>query len=165
MPHQVFGRHLGRNEAQRRALFRNLMTDLFRYDRIKTTEAKAKAVKPEAERIITRAKRAEGSRLVSLAQAGNLATLSPLVGGANAQKMVDLAKAGQTAELEKMAAAVALHARRVILRTIHDKAVVDRLIHEVAANNLERPGGYTRILKLGPRRGDAAEMVYLEIVA
>ncbi len=116
MRHATVGRKLGRSRAHRRALFRNLMTELFRWERIKTTEAKAKAVRGEAEQIITLAK--DGS----------------------------------------------LHARRQILREIHDKAVVDKLIHVIGPDMAERPGGYTRIIKLGPRRGDAAPMVYLELV-
>jgi len=114
--HATVGRKLGRSGAHRRALFRNLMTELFRRERIKTTEAKAKAVRGEAEQIIT------------------------------------LAKDG------------GLHARRQILREIHDKAVVDKLIHVIGPDMAERPGGYTRIIKLGPRKGDAAPMVYLELV-
>jgi large subunit ribosomal protein L17 len=114
--HATVGRKLGRSRAHRRALFRNLMTELFRRERIKTTEAKAKAVKHEAERIIT------------------------------------LAKSGD------------LHARRQILREIQDKAVVDKLIHVIGPDMAERPGGYTRIIKIGPRQGDAAPMVFIELV-
>lgn len=116
MRHATVGRKLGRSRAHRRALFRNLMTELFRRERIKTTEAKAKAVRGEAEQIITLAK--DGS----------------------------------------------LHARRQILREIHDKAIVDKLIHVIGPDMAQRPGGYTRIIKLGPRKGDAAPMVYLELV-
>lgn len=163
MPHQVYGRHLGRSVGQRRSLFRALMTDLFRYDRIKTTEAKAKAIKPEAERLITRAKKGEPGRLVQLAQAGSARELTALLGATGANRLLSLA-GGDAAELEKAATQTALHNRRVILQTIRDQAVVDRLIHEVAANHFERPGGYTRIIKLGPRQGDAAPMVFLEIV-
>jgi large subunit ribosomal protein L17 len=164
MPHQVFGRHLGRSAAQRQSLFRNLMTELFRYDRIKTTEAKAKAVKGEAEKLITRAKRGEPGRLIGLAQEGNTDRLRAMVGPVQAEKLLGLARDGSPEELEKSAAQMALHARRVILRTIKDQAVVDRLIHEIAATHADRPGGYTRIIKLGPRQGDAADMVFLEIV-
>jgi len=164
MPHQVFGRHLGRNAAQRQSLFRNLMTELFRYDRIKTTEAKAKAVKGEAEKLITRAKRGEPSRLVGFAQDGNTDRLKAMVGPVQAEKLLGLARDGKAEDLEKSAAAMALHARRHILRTIKDQAVVDRLIHEIAAQQIDRPGGYTRIIKLGPRQGDAADMVFLELV-
>jgi large subunit ribosomal protein L17 len=116
MRHATVGRKLGRSRSHRRSLFRNLMTELFRRERIRTTEAKAKAVRHEAERLVTLAK--DGS----------------------------------------------LHARRQILREIHDKAVVDKLIHVIGPDMAERPGGYTRIIKLGPRKGDAAPMVYLELV-
>lgn len=164
MPHQVFGRHLGRNEAQRRALFRNLITALFRHESIKTTEAKAKAIRGEAEKLITRAKRGEPGRLVQIAQDGDATRLSAMVGGASAERLLGLARNGQTAELEKAAAQIALHARRVIMRTVHDGEVADHLIHNIAAEFAERPGGYTRILKIGPRQGDAADMVVLSLV-
>ena len=97
-------------------MFRNLMTELFRHERIKTTEPKAKAIRSEAERIITLARRGD------------------------------------------------LHARRRIMREIHDKAIVDKLIHVIGPDMADRPGGYTRIVKLGPRAGDAAPMVYIELV-
>lgn len=116
MRHAKAGRKLGRKSAQRQALFRNLMTELFRHERIRTTEAKAKAVRPEAERVI------------SLARIGDL------------------------------------HARRQIMRRIGDKAIVDKLIHVIGPDMAARDGGYTRIIKLGPRAGDAAPMVYLELV-
>lgn len=92
------------------------MTELFRHERIKTTEAKARAIRAESERLIT------------LAKAGDLAS------------------------------------RRQIMRVIHDKAIVDKLIHVIGPDMADRPGGYTRIIHLGPRRGDAAPMVYIELV-
>ncbi len=116
MGHAKAGRKLGRKSAHRRALFRNLMTELFRHERIKTTEAKAKAVRGEAE------------------------------------KMIRLASKGD------------LHSRRRIMQEIHDKAIVDKLIHVLGPDMAERDGGYTRIIKLGARAGDAAPMVYLELV-
>ncbi len=116
MAHARAGRKLGRKSAHRRAMFRNLMTELFRHERIKTTEAKAKAVRGEAE------------------------------------KMVRLARIGD------------LNARRKIMREIHDKTIVDKLIHVIGPDMAEREGGYTRIIKLGARAGDAAPMVYLELV-
>jgi large subunit ribosomal protein L17 len=97
-------------------MFRNLMRQLFLHERIRTTEAKARAVRGEAERMIT------------LARVGDL------------------------------------HARRQILKEIHDKAIVDKLIHVIGPDMQDRPGGYTRIIKLGPRAGDAAPMVFLELV-
>ena len=116
MGHATAGSKLSRSSDHRRAMFRNLMAQLFVHERIKTTETKAKAIKPEAERIITMAKKGD------------------------------------------------LHARRSIMREIHDKAVVDKLIHVIGPDMEGRPGGYTRIVKLGPRSGDAAPMVYIELV-
>lgn len=122
MKHGVAGRKLGRNAAQRKALWRGLITELFRHERISTTDAKARSVRGEAEHLITVAKR-------SMAEGGN-----------------------------------AVHARRLAARTITDPEVTKRLFDEVAPRYLSRPGGYTRILKLGPRLGDGAEMVVLELV-
>ncbi len=116
MQHQIAGRHLGRNTAQRKTLFRSLITDLFRHERIKTTEAKAKAVRADAEQLITLAKRGD------------------------------------------------VHARRIAQRTVLDKDVAEKLFKTLGPRYKERAGGYTRILKLGPRQGDAAEMVFLELV-
>jgi large subunit ribosomal protein L17 len=116
MGHAKAGFKLGRSSAHRRALFRNLMTELFRRERIMTTEAKARAIRAEAERLITRAKKGD------------------------------------------------LHARRQIMRDVHDRAVVEKLIHVIGPDMADRPGGFTRIVKLGPRKGDAAPMVYIEIV-
>jgi len=114
--HGKSGRKLGRSSAHKRALFRNLMTELFKHERIRTTEAKARAIQAESERMITLACRGD------------------------------------------------VHARRQILREIQDKAIVDKLIHVVGPEMVDRPGGYTRLIKLGPRRGDAAPMALLEIV-
>ena len=116
MRHRVAGRNLGRPTDHRLALFRNLATDLLRYEKIRTTEAKAKEVRQLAEEMITKAK------------AGNL------------------------------------HARRQVLSTLYDPAVVDKLFETLAPRFQERPGGYTRIIRLGPRKGDAAPMVQLELV-
>ncbi len=116
MQHQIAGRHLGRNTAQRKTLFRSLITDLFRHERIKTTEAKAKAMRADAEQLITLAKRGD------------------------------------------------VHARRIAQRTVQDKDVAEKLFKTLGPRYKERRGGYTRILKLGPRQGDAAEMVFLELV-
>jgi large subunit ribosomal protein L17 len=107
------------------ALFRNLMTELFRHERIRTTKAKAKAVRSHAEKMITMAKRANVKR-----------------------------NADGSDVWERRQAAAALN----------DPVVVKRLFDEIAPRFAERPGGYTRVLKLGPRQGDAAEMVILELV-
>lgn len=113
---------LGRNTSARKALFRDLVTDLFIYERIQTTEAKAKEVRSIAEKMITLAKRGD------------------------------------------------LHARRQVASFVRREQateeldVIQKLFSEIAPRYAERQGGYTRILKLGPRRGDSAPMVYLELV-
>jgi large subunit ribosomal protein L17 len=114
--HQRSGRKLGRDSAHRKALYSNLAGALIEHGRIQTTEAKAKAVKPFAEKMITLGKRGD------------------------------------------------LHARRQALAALRSNDVVHRLFADVAPRFTERPGGYTRIIRLGPRQGDAAEMVYLELV-
>jgi large subunit ribosomal protein L17 len=114
--HARAGKKLGRDSAHRKALYSNLAGALLEHGRIKTTEAKAKAVKPFAEQMITLGKR------------GDLA------------------------------------ARRRALAELRSPGVVSHLFGEVAARFADRPGGYTRIVKLGQRQGDAAEMVYLELV-
>ena len=108
---------LSRDSAHRRSLLRNLSRDLIEHERIKTSQAKAKAVKPEVEKLITLAKRGD------------------------------------------------LHARRKALAELgQDRFLVHKLFEEVAPRYAERPGGYTRIVKLGPRRSDSTEMVFLELV-
>ncbi len=116
MRHRRSGKKLGRDSAHRRALYSNLAGALIEHGRIKTTQAKAKAVKPFAEQMITLGKRGD------------------------------------------------LHARRLALAELRSQDVVHQLFAEVAPRFAARPGGYTRIVKLGPRLGDAAEMVYLELV-
>jgi large subunit ribosomal protein L17 len=117
MRHQKTRNKLSRDAAHRKALLMNLSKELIEHERIKTTEAKAKAVKPEIEKLITLAKRGD------------------------------------------------LHARRQALSTLaQDKFTVHKLFVEVAPRYADRPGGYTRILKLGPRRSDATEMVFIELV-
>lgn len=122
MRHGVAGRKLGRNASQRDALWRGLITDLFRYERISTTDAKARSMRGTAEHLITVAKH-------GLAAGGN-----------------------------------SVHARRLAARVIYDPAVAKRLFDDIAPRFAERPGGYTRIVKVGPRLGDGAEMVVLELV-
>ncbi len=122
MKHRVAGRKLGRSTSQRSALWRNLITDLFRYDRISTTEAKAKSVRGDAEHLISVAKR-------SAAAGGN-----------------------------------PVHARRLAARVITDPEITKRLFDDVALRFTDRAGGYTRIVKVGPRLGDGAQMVVLELV-
>ena len=116
MRHKVAGRTLGRPSGHRRAMYRNLITDLLGYGKIITTEAKAKEVRGLAE------------------------------------KMITLGKEG------------GLHSRRQALSFILDKKVAEKVFAELAPRYAERPGGYTRIIKLGPRLGDGAAMVKLELV-
>ncbi len=108
---------LSRSPSHRKSLMMNLSREVIDHERIQTTEAKAKAVKPELERLIT------------------------------------LAKKGDT------------HSRRkAMARLGQDKFIVYKLFEEIAPRYAERPGGYTRILKLGPRKSDSTEMVFLELV-
>jgi len=116
MRHKIAGRKLSRPTGHRRAMFRNLVTDLLNYEKITTTEAKAKEVRGLAE------------------------------------KMITLGKNG------------GLNSRRQALSFILDKKVTDKIFTELASKYAERPGGYTRIIKLGPRLGDNAPMVQLELV-
>jgi large subunit ribosomal protein L17 len=115
--HNMKRNKLSRDSAERKALLSNLSKQLIEHERIETSQAKAKAVKPDVEKLITLAKRGD------------------------------------------------LHARRQALAALHnDKFIVHKLFDEVAPRYTERPGGYTRIVKLGPRRSDSTEMVYLELV-
>ena len=116
MRHRKKGRNLSRSPSHRRALLRNMATSLFRHGRITTTTAKAKELRPYAERLITLAKRGD------------------------------------------------LHARRLVARRIADREVLGKLFDDIGPRYVERPGGYTRILKLGNRRGDAADMALIELV-
>ncbi len=122
MRHGVAGRKLGRNAAQRDALWRNLITELFRHGQITTTEAKARSMRGDAEHLITVAKH-------GLATGGN-----------------------------------GVNARRLAGRVIYDPMVTKRLFNEIAPLFTERAGGYTRLIKLGQRLGDGAEMARLELV-
>ena len=116
MPTPKKGPRLGGGPAHERLILANLATALFEHDRITTTEAKAKRMRPLAERLVTFAKRGD------------------------------------------------LHARRRVMTTIGDKSVVHRLFTEIAPDMAERPGGYTRITKIAPRKGDNAAMAVIELV-
>ena len=116
MPTPTKGPRLGGGPAHERLILANLATSLFEHDRITTTEAKAKRLRPLAERLVTFAKRGD------------------------------------------------LHARRRVLTVVRDKGVVHRLFTEIAPDMAERPGGYTRITKIGARKGDNAPMAVIELV-
>ncbi len=116
MRHRVRGRQLSRTASHRRAMLNNMVTEFFRHDRIVTTEAKAKELRPFAEKLITLARRGD------------------------------------------------LHARRQVERRIRDRVVAGRLFGEIGPRFASRPGGYTRIVKLGHRSGDGAEMARIELL-
>lgn len=123
MRHQVAGKKLGRGKDQRDSLRKNLVNQLFEHERIETTRTKAIAVRGQAERLITLAKRS-----------------------------VDKDDNGK------------VHARRLAAARMGDPKMVNKLFDDIAPRYKERLGGYTRILKLGPRHGDAAELVLIELV-
>jgi large subunit ribosomal protein L17 len=117
MRHRRQRHKLSRDAAHRRALLRNLQREVIAHERIRTSQAKARAVKPKVEKLITLGKRGD------------------------------------------------LHARRQALSELgQDKFLVHKLFEEIAPRYDERQGGYTRIVKLGPRRSDSTEMVFLELV-
>ncbi|HSR34687.1 MAG TPA: 50S ribosomal protein L17 [Anaerolineae bacterium] len=163
MRHRKSGRHLGRDSGHRRALYRNLMTELFRHERIKTTEAKARAVRPLAERLVTKARKARPERVAELARQRDVQKLSAWFNAKRADQLVSLADQGEDDALQQMAEQVALHARRQVLAVLTDKDVAHKLVDEIAPRFEDRPGGYTRMFKLGMRRGDASRMALLEL--
>ena len=116
MPTPTKGARLGGSPAHQRLILANLATQLFEHGRITTTESRARALRPHAEKLITKAKKGD------------------------------------------------LHNRREVLKTIRDKSVVHTLFTDIAPTFAERPGGYTRITKLGPRKGDNAPMAKIELV-
>ncbi len=122
MRHRVAGRHLGRNTAQRKALFRNLVRELYLHERIITTEAKARAIRADAEKLITKAKH------------------------------------GVTTDGYRV------HAQRQVVAYLGDQTVTKKVFDVFVPRYAARNGGYTRMIKIGKRQGDAADMVVLELV-
>ena len=123
MRHKIAGKRLSRGKDERLALRRILIKQLFEHERIRTTRAKAEAIRGQAE------------------------------------KMITLAKRGNKAE-----GAAAVHVKRLAVARLGDKEIVKKLFEDIAPRFENRPGGYTRMVKLGPRYGDSAEMVLLELV-
>lgn len=115
MRHRKKGRELSRTSSHKRAMLRNMATSLIQHERIRTTEAKAKELRPVVEKLIT-------------------------LGGVDD-----------------------VHSRRRARRMIEDRAALQKLFDDVGPRFRERPGGYTRILKLGPRKGDGAELAIIEL--
>jgi large subunit ribosomal protein L17 len=117
MRHRAKGRQLSRTSTHKRAMLNNMATSLFVHGRVITTEAKAKELRPFAEKLITLARRGD------------------------------------------------LHARRLVERKIKDRETLSRLFGEIGPRFAARPGGYTRILKLGHREGDGADVARIELLA
>jgi large subunit ribosomal protein L17 len=116
MRHGIGGRQLGRPTGQRLAMYRTLVTDLLHYDKIQTTEAKAKEIQAQVEKLVTLAKRGD------------------------------------------------LHARRLVLGRVNDPKVVEKLFGVLAPRYATRSGGYTQVIKTGPRKGDGAPMAIIRFV-
>ena len=172
MRHRIAGRKLGRTSGQRRALYRNLITDLFRHERLETTRVKARAIRGQAEKLITLSRRGQVDRILELVQANDEAGLARLVQAKRAKKLLVL---GQTegdgaspdetqVALESAVRLMAVHARRQAAAQLNGPEIVQKLFDELGPRYQDRPGGYTRILKLGQRKGDAAPMALIELV-
>lgn len=165
MRHRVAGRRLGRTTNQRKQLRRTLISQLFEHEKIKTTEAKAKSIRGQAEKMITLARnRGDYERLVELAEDRDEEGLSRRLTPAQTRRLLQLAEAEDVDGLEREARAITVHAQRLVARDISQRNVVGKLFHEIAPRYAGRPGGYTRIVHAGQRDGDAARMVYLMLV-
>ncbi|HJW84831.1 MAG TPA: L17 family ribosomal protein [Anaerolineae bacterium] len=164
MRHRVAGKKLNRSMDQRTALRRGLISDLFRHDAITTTEARADAIRGQAEKLITLARhRGNLSDLVELAKAGDRVTLARRLTPTQAETLIKTAQTKPDA-LNQAAAAIVVAARRQAARTLYRQDVVKRLFDEIAPRYATRSGGYTRTFKLGQRKGDAAPIVRIELL-
>jgi large subunit ribosomal protein L17 len=181
MRHRIAGRKLGRTSGQRRALYRNLITGLFRHERLETTRVKARAIRSQAEKLITLSRRGQVDRILELVRANDEAALSRMIQAKRAKRLLALAAqgregagqgaSGSQAESEQAQAALesavhqmAVHARRQAAAQLNGSDVVKKLFDELGPRYQDRPGGYTRTLKLGQRKGDAAPMALIELV-
>jgi large subunit ribosomal protein L17 len=140
------------------------MTELFRHERITTTEAKARAIRPLAERLVTKARKGRAETVIDLAKQRNTTALTAWFNAKRAEELIALVDQGDEKALSKAAEQVALHARRQVLATLTDKDTAHKLVDEIAPRFSDRPGGYTRMYKIGMRRGDSSPMALLELV-
>ena len=136
MRHRKSGRKLGRNSSHRKAMFRNMVTSLLRYEQIRTTEAKAKELRGYVERVITLARRAPSVEQIE----------------------------ALSGEEQAKARAARVHAIRRARLWVNDREVLRRLFSDHAERFADRPGGYTRVIKAGRRPGDNAAMAIIELV-
>lgn len=122
MRHRIAGHTLGRQTGPRKALIRNLIKELYKHERITTTETKARAIRSDAEKLITKAKH------------------------------------GMSGQVDRV------HAQRQVVAFLDDKTLAKKVFDDFAPRYADRNGGYTRMIKIGQRQGDAARMVILELV-
>jgi len=138
MRHRKAGRKFSRTSAHRKAMFSNMVTSLFEHEAIRTTDAKAKELRRIAERLITQAKKGAAAE-------------------GEARSVVDEAQ-------RRDLVAKGVHARRLAAKTVRDRFVLQKLFDEIQERFATRPGGYTRITKLGYRQGDQAPVSLIELL-
>lgn len=176
MRHRKQGRKLSRTSGQRKALYRNLITDLFQHERLQTTEVKARAIRRQAEKLITLSRRGQADRILELIEANDETTLARMIQAKRADKLFALARQAEDSDLsseeqqdiqqalEDTVRTMGVNARRLAAARLNSPQVVQKLFDELGPRYQDRPGGYTRILKLGYRKGDAAPMALIELV-
>ena len=141
MRHRKTSHKLGRPDDKRKAVLRSLSTELLRHEEIITTLAKAKALRPEVEKLITKGKKGQIE---------------------NYEALKEKAKGGDEAAAKEVARAV--HLRRQVRAKLYDREVVTRVFNEIAPRYKDREGGYTRIIKYRNRRGDNAPLAVIQLV-